>query len=153
MRKSSDTDSVVPEGLATVIATADPIPFDVLQALRTSLNRRSADSELAELVYDSVLDERLNVRSVNAGRQLSFQGPRISVEMEVVPERHRVVGQLVPAVPGRVEVRHGSGTDVIDVDDLGRFVVEGVPKGPVSFRCSGSEHGEPVVTITDWVVL
>lgn len=149
----SEQNPLVPEDLAAVIQTADPIPFDVLQSLRASLGRRSSESELAELVYDSALDEPTTVRSLSMGRQLSFQGPQISVEMEVVAERHRVIGQLVPAVPGEVEIRHGNGSEVIDVDDLGRFVVEGIPKGPVSFRCRGSDDGKAVVTITDWVVL
>ena len=153
MSQPDSLDPGVPEDLAAVIQTADPIPFDVVQSLRASLGRRSADGELAELVYDSILDEPANVRSVNMGRQLSFQGKQISVEMEVVAERHRVIGQLVPAVSGQVEIRHGHGSEVIEVDDLGRFVVEGVPKGPVSFRCCGSDGGKPVVTITDWVVL
>lgn len=153
MSQSDPGDLSVPDDLASVIRTADPIPFDVLQSLRASLGRRSLEGELAELVYDSVLDEPTNVRSLSTGRQLSFQGPAISVEMEVVAERHRVIGQLVPAVRGQVEIRHGQGSDLIEVDDLGRFVVEGVPKGPVSFRCSGRENGRSVVTVTDWVVL
>jgi hypothetical protein len=153
MSQSDSVDACVPEDLAAVIHTADPIPFDVLQSLRGSLGRRSSEGELAELVYDSVLDEPSNVRSLNLGRQLSFQGPQISVEMEVVAERHRVIGQLVPAVPGQVEIRHGRGSETIEVDDLGRFVVEGIPKGPVSFRCCGSDDGKSVVTTTDWVVL
>lgn len=153
MSDSSLTDPLVPDGLAAVIATADPIPFDVLQSLRGSLSRRSADGEVAELVYDSVIDEPAGVRGLTADRQLSFQGSRVNVEMEVVAERHRVVGQLVPPAAAEVEVRHGGGSEFIAVDPLGRFVVEGVPKGPVSFRCRGNDGSEPFVTITDWVVL
>lgn len=151
----SRTDQAMPEDLAAVIATADPIPSDLLRSLRASLSRRSVDAEVAELIYDSVLDGPGDVRSLHAGRQLSFQGPKLSVEMEVVPERRRVVGQLIPPTQGEVEVRHGHGADMVAVDTLGRFVVENVPKGPVSLRCRGNDgdDGEPVVTVTDWIVL
>lgn len=143
----------MPEGLGTVIAMADPIPFDLLQSLRSSLNRRAVDADVAELIYDSVLDGHGDVRSFRSGRQLSFQGPRVSVEMEVVPERGRVVGQLIPPAPGDVEVRHGRGVDHVPVDALGRFVIDQFPKGPVSFRCSGGDASGGGITVTDWIVL
>ena len=143
----------MPEGLASVIALADPIPFDLLQSLRSSLSRRAVDAEVAELVYDSVLDGPGDVRSLLSGRQLSFQGPRVSVEMEVLPERRRVLGQLIPPLPGDVEVRHGRGVDQVPVDDLGRFVIDELPKGPVSFRCRGGDAGNSGVTVTDWIVI
>ncbi len=153
MSQTNQVEPIVPEGLASVIATADPIPLDLLQSLRTSLSRRAVDAEVAELIYDSVLDGPGDVRSLCTGRQLSFQGPKLSVELEVVPERRRVVGQLIPAAHGEVEVRHGRGADVVAVDRLGRFAVEDLPKGPVSFRCRGNDGGVPVVTVTDWIVL
>ena len=143
----------MPEGLGAVIAMADPIPFDLLQSLRSSLNRRALDADVAELIYDSVLDGHGDVRSLLGARQLSFQGQQVSVEMEVVPERRRVVGQLIPPSPGDVEVRHGRGVDHVAVDALGRFVVDELPKGPVSFRCQGGEAGDPRVTVTDWIVI
>jgi len=153
MSRTHEMDPAIPEDLATVIATADPIPLDLLQSLRTSLSRRSVDAEVAELIYDSVLDGHGDVRSLRSARQLSFQGPKLSVELEVTPERRRVVGQLIPPAHGHVEVRHGRGEDVVAVDMLGRFAVEDLPKGPVSFRCRGNDGAEPVVTVTDWIVL
>ncbi len=143
----------MPERLGQVVAMADPIPLDLLQSVRSSLSRRAADAEVAELIYDSVLDGPGDVRSDRSCRQLSFQGPHVSVEMEVVPERRRAVGQLVPASPGNVEIRHGRGVDRVAVDEFGRFVVDDLPKGPVSFRCRGGDAGKSSVTVTDWIVL
>jgi hypothetical protein len=153
MSQSNEADSWLPEDLASIVTSADPIPFDVMDALRASFDRRSSDGDVAELVYDSVVDEPQNVRSTAAGRQLSFQGPQLSVEMEVVGASERVVGQFVPAVPGEVEVRYTSGSYVIGVDDYGHFVADAVPKGPVSFRCRGNAGSESFLTVTDWVVL
>ncbi len=60
----------------------------------------------------------------------------------------RLLGQLVPAQPGRVEIRHGGGTTTVDADDLGRFTAAGLPPGPVSLSCrtaAGDLHVD-----TDW---
>jgi hypothetical protein len=147
-------DSWIPPGLTDVVGTADPIPYDVIQSIRAGFSRRSLDAELAELVYDSVLDESVGVRSAHADRQLSFEGPQVSVEMSVAHERRRVVGQLVPAGPGDVEMRHGAGSSFLDVDEYGRFFANDIPRGPVSFRCKGRGDGDAgVVTVTDWIVL
>ena len=145
--------SWMPAGITDVVNTADPIPFDVIQALRASFNRRSLDAELAELTYDSVIEEPVGVRSGPSDRHLTFQGPRLSVEMSVPHERRRVIGQLVPALAGDVEVRHGRGSYFVDVDEDGRFFANDLPRGPVSFRCTGRQAGERVVTVTDWIVL
>ena len=151
MSRTDQLDPMMPDGLATVIADADPIPFDLLQSLRSSLARRASGAEVAELVYDSVLDGPGDVRSFDGARQLSFQGPEISLEMEVAWDRRRVLGQLIPPRRGEVEMRHGRGSDRLSVDELGRFAVDDLPKGPVSFRYGGGA-GEPT-TVTDWVVL
>jgi hypothetical protein len=146
-------DSWLPDKLQAVVAAADPIPFDVLQSLRACFAQRSREGDLAELVYDSVVDETAGVRAGGGDRQLSFHGDQVSVEMAVAHERGRVLGQLVPAVAGEVEIRQTSGSYVLPVDELGRFVADGIPKGPVSFRCRGEAGGRPFVTATDWVVL
>lgn len=146
-------DSWLPDKLQAVVAAADPIPFDVLQSLRGCFAQRSREGELAELVYDSVVDETAGVRAGAGERQLSFHGDHVSVEMAVAHERGRVLGQLVPPVAAEVEIRQTSGSRVLPVDELGRFVADGIPKGPVSFRCRGHKGGEPFVTATDWVVL
>lgn len=150
---TADDRSCIPDGLIDVVDTADPIPYDVMRSIRASFHRRSLDAELAELTYDSMLDDPVGVRSGPSDRHLSFQGPRMAVEMSVAPERRRVVGQLVPALTGDVEVRHGRGSFTIGVDDYGRFFADDLPGGPVSFRCRGEDGADSVVTVTDWIVL
>ena len=149
---SFDDTSWMPAGLVDVVSVADPVPFDVMQSIRASFSRRSTGAELAELVYDSVLEEPVGVRSGPSDRHLSFQGSQVSVEVSVAPERRRVLGQLVPALPGEVEVRHGSGSYVLDIDEYGRFFADDVPRGPVSFRCRGEDGASAVVAVTDWIV-
>lgn len=143
----------LPDDLFAVVTTADPVPYDTLRSIRACFTRRTLDAELAELVYDSVVDEPVGVRSGSGSRQLSFQGPRVAVEMEVQAERQRVVGQVVPAQPSQVEVRHSGGSFVLRSDPAGRFVADDVPAGPVSFRCTGQTGDRPFAAVTDWIVL
>jgi hypothetical protein len=151
--RPDDELGVLAGNLAEVVVAADPIPLDVLHALRSSFNRRTPDADLAELVYDSALDEDPGVRHGGTSRQLSFAGPRITVEMEVVTERTRLVGQILPPMAGRVEIRSSGGSYLLEVDDLGRFATDYIPKGPVSFRCLTDDSKQAVEAVTDWVVL
>jgi hypothetical protein len=49
----------------------------------------------------------------------------------------RLLGQLVPAGPASIEVRQPSGATArrVEVDDRGRFALDGVAPGPVSLVC------------------
>lgn len=140
-------------GLPEVIASADPIPPDLLAAVQASFHRRVPDAEVAELVFDSAVDETPGLRAVATGRALTFEGPGMSVDLELVRER-RVVGQITPPGPRRVDVRSVGGVVVSAVDELGRFVVDDFPKGPVSLVCHLHDGSEgPRRAVTDWVVV
>lgn len=134
--------------LKQVIADADPVPPEVLAAAVGSKAWRRVDEELAELIYDSVVDAEL-VRSDRGGRQLTFSGPELTVEVEVGPLS--LDGQLVPPQPGAVEVRHRGGSRTVAADHLGHFRLDEVPHGPVSLKCQTDVGGAP--TITSWVVI
>lgn len=128
----------------------DPVPDDVTVAAELAFSMRSLDAELADLAYDSLLDEPVLAGVRGSGsRQLSFEASGLSVEVEVATGvRHRLVGQVVPARPGTIEVRHPGGTITTRVDDLGRFTVT-LPAGPFSIRCPAGADGRPVETA--WV--
>ncbi len=123
--------------LRAVIAAVDPVPAGLSDAVRASLTWRTVDEELAELMRDSA-DEgaEVLVRSGAGGpRQLSFESPRVGIELEVVetgPRLRRLEGQLLP--PGAATVtleRPGEDGLSVQADDLGRFVVEGLRAGVV----------------------
>lgn len=132
----------------------DPVPEAVKAAARASSTWQRIDAELAELVYDSVVDDELvGVRGSGAARQLTFRGPGGSVEVEVVSAGRRLQGQVLPAREVDVEVRHRGGSTTVRSDALGHFTAQGVPPGPVSLRCGGGGDGGGAPTTTDWVVL
>lgn len=139
------------EELRAVLHRADPVPAAVEEAARASFTWRTVDAELAELAYDSALDDdRLaGVRSVAAGpRTVTFEGAGVTVEVEVAEEggRRRLLGQLVPPGVASVDVRHGAGVVTVTADEVGRFTVEALPPGPVSLRCTPAGGGAAVET-------
>ena len=131
----------------------DPTPPAVTAAAKAAFEWRTVESELAELTYDSWMDDRelAGVRSSGGRRQLTFEAPGLTVEVEVADgAAPGLVGQLVPAHPGTVELRHGGGVLTLAVDDLGRFAASYLPAGPLSLRCT-ADAASPVET--EWVAV
>lgn len=139
---------------SALAARMDPVPQAVLDAARGSFTWRTIDAELAEIAFDSVLDEHLaGVRGPMTGpRLLTFEAVDVAIELEVtdVGGQRRLVGQVVPSDAAAVEVRHAEGATPVSTDDMGRFAVEEIPAGPVSVRVQRPGR-EPVDT--DWVTL
>jgi hypothetical protein len=144
--------------LQSLLARVDPMPPQLLDQVRRSFCWRTIDAELAELSFDSLIDREsaLAVRSHRDAalepRMLGFDavvhGEDLSIEVEVSSdgERRALVGQIFPAGAGTVEVQAGDGGSTeFPVDELGRFLIEPVPRGPVRLRV---EHAGRVVQTT-----
>ena len=139
--------------LKRVVSQVDAVPERVRAAARASETWVSIDAELAELVYDSVVDAELaGVRGTGAARQLTFETTGVSLDVEVSGEPRRLNGQLAPPQQADIEVRHPRGSVTVRSDAHGHFRVEALPRGPVSFACRTPGAGAPV-THTDWVVV
>jgi hypothetical protein len=138
--------------LKVLAAGLDPVPRRVVEAARASFSWRTIEAELAQLVYDSVVDDELVGARGGGARQLTFEAPGVTVELEVAPGSGRINGQLVPPAEADVEIRHPGGSMRVRSDRLGHFRAEGVPPGPISVRChTGGAAGR--TAHTDWVVL
>ncbi len=139
--------------LRTIGSRVDPVPPAVMSAARAAFEWRTVDAELAELTYDSWVDDRelAGVRGRGGRRQLTFEAPGLTVEVEVADgAAPGLVGQFVPAHRGTVELRHGTGVLTLAVDDLGRFTAPHFPAGPLSLRCT-ADAASPVET--EWVAV
>lgn len=147
-----ETDDELFARLTGLAARLDPVPPAVLAAARATFALRTLADDLAELTYDSDLDDGalVGIRGGGGARQLTFEGSRLTIEMEVRAAEHAVIGQLVPPQEARVEVLHRGGSLIVDADPLGRFAGRGIPPGPVSVRVE-DRAGER--TQTDWVVV
>jgi hypothetical protein len=132
---------------------ADPVPDEVIFAARGSFAWRRVDAELAELTFDSLLDDvgLVAVRSTDVVRLVTFEAGEVSVEVEITPTgaRRRMLGQLVPPQAARIQVRTATDDTEVQADRLGRFTVPDLAAGPASLRCHLAESGR--VIESDWV--
>ena len=73
------------------------------------------------------------VRGGHGPRQLSFESPRLGIELEVTatgPRERRLEGQLLPPAAAMVTVeRPGEDGLSVQADELGRFVLDGLKAG------------------------
>jgi hypothetical protein len=156
MQEPDEADARLLDALRVAVERADPVPDAVAAAARASLTWRTIDAELAELAYDSLLDDdRLaGVRGDDGPRSLSFVGPAFTVELEVAHQggSRSLLGQLVPPHPAVVEVRHSGGLLTLDADEIGRFAAPRVAPGPISLRCRLEGADLPPLA-TPWVTV
>jgi hypothetical protein len=152
-RKQDEGELLLVE-LQRLVNRLDPVPEAVDEAARVAFTWRTIDAELAELTRDSLLEETpAGVRGAEGARMLSFESPRLSVELEVADlgqQGRRLVGQLVPPGPATIAVDHTGGHVDAAADELGRFVVDGLRPGPARVRCRMADGAE---IETEWTQL
>lgn len=136
--------------LQVAVRDAAPPPHRVVEAAKSVYTWRTVDAELAALAYDSAMDDLAGaVRSSSPVRTLSFSADDVHVEVEVNDDG--LVGQLVPAGAGRIELCTADGPVAsVTADDLGCFCISPLPRGPVTLRC---QLDSGVVIATEWLPL
>lgn len=147
--------SELEEELRRAAASLDPVPPELLRAAADAFSWRTVDAELAELVYDSLLDQAgpSLVRGPQDRRLLSFQAGAVTIDLQVTRKgsARDLIGQLAPPQQASIEIRAGSGIVTVDADELGRFRAGSVPAGPMSLRCRLAAAGTGPAVSTDWV--
>jgi hypothetical protein len=125
----------------------DPVPRHVLEAAKGAFALRTLDDELADLLFDSLLDEDLvGVRGA-VTRQLTFGVGDITIDLDV--ETDELVGQVSPATPIGLAVETPAEAVAVEVDDRGRFFATRPTTGPFRLRLSLDERQ----LTTEWVTL
>jgi hypothetical protein len=159
MTTTSGGDALLGE-LGALLSRLDPMPPQLLDQARRAFCWRTVDAELAELSFDSLMD-RDAALAVRAGgdtalepRMLGFgavvEGEDLSIDVEVstAAGRSALIGQLWPAGAAVVEMQAcGGGSTKVPTDELGRFLIQPVPRGPVRLQV---RHAGRVVQTT-WV--
>ena len=82
----TDKDATTEAELRALFAHMDPVPPLLDDAARAAFTWRTVDAELAELMRDSADAEEeagMLVRGGGGPRQLSFESPRLGIELEV----------------------------------------------------------------------
>jgi hypothetical protein len=140
--------------LGRVSDQVDPAPELTYQSAQAAFTLRSIDAELAELVDDSALnaDALAGVRGESDLRLLSYQTADVDIELQVTRQHrgHSILGQLAGTMVREIGVETSAGMRTVPVDELGRFTVDDVPRGPFRLRLTGPA-GTPVTT--DWTTL
>lgn len=147
MTDTPTPDDALFDELQAALQQADAVPDDVLEMAKDSFTWRTVDAELAELVFDSAVDEVAGVRGTAlAERELTFRAG--DVEIEILLGHGNLNGQVLPPEPGSVELTSGGTTHEASVDSFGAFSFENIPGGPVrlTFRI-----GDTFLT-TEWTV-
>jgi len=150
-------DSELERELRRAAARLDPVPPEVVQAAVDASSWRDIDAELAELVFDSLLDadQATLVRGSPGPRLVSFKTPELTVDVEVTDtgSGRDVMGQITPPQRAMVEIRHGAGIVTTDADELGRFRSASLHRGPMSLRLSPADEGPRPAVVTDWLCI
>jgi len=147
MSTSDRSDDDLVRELARAVAVHDPVPAELLVFAREAFTWRTVDAELAELVADSSAAAGAGLRGPADVRLLSFIVGEQQLDLELLVDggARRLVGELTPGRPALVVVEHAGGSLTQDADELGRFLVTGVPAGRLRVRCEPA-GGTPIVT-------
>ena len=143
--------------LRRLAADREPVPAQLVQAALDAFGWRDIDAELAELVYDSLVDadQASLVRGPADQRLVSFAvgGLTIDVEVTSAGSGRSVMGQIAPPQRATVDIRHPRDTVTVETDELGRFESGPLPPGPASLRLRPPPGGEGPAIVTDWISL
>lgn len=143
--------------LRRVASAVDGPPDSVREAGRAAFRTRDVDAELAVLTGDS--RSAAGFETVRADPApalghwlLSFAGGGVQVDMEVTEQAGRIslVGQFIGASGDDCVLETPGGRRSIAVDDLGRFIADGLAHGPIRLRCRAAD-GAPITTV--WVTI
>ena len=124
-----DDDERLLADLGDAVRSGRAVPERFVEIGRAAFVWHDVDVDLATLLYDSALTGLpAGVRSSDAGiRALSFEADGLAIEVEL--SAGGIVGQVVPAQPGTVEVWvGGAALRSVELDDNGWFDL-GPPPG------------------------
>jgi hypothetical protein len=138
--------------LRQAISTRRAVPPEFVDAAKSAFAWHNIDAELAQLTYDSTRSSDLaaSTRAETASiRALTFTSPRLTIELEV--SANSLLGQLVPAEAGTVEVQTQAGQQtVLATDEIGCFTIHPIPPGPFRLRCRAAPD---IDVLTGWIPL
>lgn len=139
---TDESDSPMLARISAAFDDLEPVPDHLADAARSAFGWRRADAELAELLFDSSLDEPVGVRGSSSGRR-SFRFGHGDFTIRVHLTEATMIVMVEPPVSAACRVETEEGTDEHRTDEYGELAV-GAPELPA--RVEVDLPGGTVVT-------
>lgn len=137
--------------LAEALAEEHEVPANLVDAGKAVFAARRLDSELAELIYDSLATAQpaLTRTSRATIRELTFASSELRFHLQV--SAASLHGQVVPPQRGEIEVHTPDHVPhVVEIDEVGWFTITPVPRSSFRLFCRTLRGTS---TLTDWLSL
>jgi hypothetical protein len=121
--------------LREALEADEAVPPEFIELGKNAYAWHNIDAELAQLTYDSVREpDALSLRAEAASiRALTFTSAHLTIELEVSEDS--VLGQVVPAQRGMIEIQGREGTTATtEADEVGCFLIRPIPDSPFRLR-------------------
>jgi hypothetical protein len=149
--RSLDDDDQLLQLLGEVLDADDPVPADALALAMSAVDLDGLDAERAELVFDSLLDDRavaLRAGGDSEVRSLTFTSGDRTIEVDLA--NGDLVGRVAPpgSDPLVLGVVQAGRRQEVTTDSLGRFRST-VGPGPLRLVFSDADAGS--LLVTPWI--
>ena len=127
--------------LRRVLDAADGTRIGSDDAAKAAFGWATVDAELADVVYDSAVDEPDFVLRGSASdlRQITFKAAAADVTIEIEISGSRLVGQIVPPQAAEIHVVPAGGpTLTLTTDDFGVFQLQDLAAGATIVTASAA---------------
>lgn len=143
--------------LSEAMATRQAVPSWVVETGKNAYAWHRIDAELAQLTYDSSMNDSSTTQSRSATgppetaviRAMNFSSAHLSVELEVTETC--LLGQVSPPQSGTIETQTSAGSVTsTSLDEVGSFAIDPVPPSPFRLRCRPADGTD---ALTGWITL
>jgi hypothetical protein len=136
-----ETDERILAQLATLYATVDPVPFDLVERIDFTLAVAELEADIAELTRG----ELVGMRSEETD-SVTFTSGSLSLMVTTVRSAHHVrIDGWVTSPGAEVDVVGEGVTRTVTADETGRFSLDEIPRGRAHFVVR-REGYRPVIT-------
>jgi hypothetical protein len=122
--------------LREALEADEAVPPEFIELGKSAFAWHNIDAELAQLTYDSSHEPQaaMSLRAEAASiRALTFTSAHLTIELEVSEDS--VLGQVIPAQAGMIEIQGREGTTAtIAADEVGCFLIRPIPDSPFRLR-------------------
>jgi hypothetical protein len=139
-----DVDFALLDDIRDLFQAVDPMPADLPERIRFSLELRGLEVEVARLAAEEDMP-LLAARAAERSRTVTFDSDSLTIMIRIDANADgtaRVDGWLAPPQLRAVEIKTTAGTLKVASDDDGRFAFASVPRGIVQLVVPPAGQGQ-----------